>query len=344
MVAAVYRRPGVVEVEERPVPVPGVGEVLVEVDRCGICGSDIHMLRDGWGGKPGLIAGHEFTGTIAAIGDGVDGWEIGRHVVPGPQVRCGRCRRCREGRPSQCENRESGVADHVNGAFARYTVVAANALIDLPDGLSPRVAALAEPLAVAMHGITRSGIGAGDSAMVFGMGPIGALTLTALLLQGHGPVTAVEVSDTRKELAHRLGADWVVDPSELESFEMWEPERIAKRAVHVALECSGKKAAMEAGFQQLRRGGTLVLVGAGLEPPAFDPNRLLLNELTVTGAFIYDEGGFEAALSLLCRDDFPANVLIEDQEVTLDGLNDAMEGLATGRIAGKVMVRPTVSS
>src|SRR5271163_3312781 len=89
MPAAVYQRPGVVEVEDRPVPRPGPGQVLVEVDHCGICGSDIHLLFEGWAGKPGLIAGHEFTGTVASIGTGVTGWSPGDPVVGGPSPRCG---------------------------------------------------------------------------------------------------------------------------------------------------------------------------------------------------------------------------------------------------------------
>ena len=118
---------------------------------------------------------------------------------------------------------------------------------------------------------------------------------------------------------------------------------MAPDAVDVVLECSGKKAAMEAGFSQLRRGGTLVLVGAGIEPPTFDPNRLLLNELTVCGSFVYDAGGFEAALDLLASGAFDVDLLIDPTDVPLEGVGDALLGLASGSIAGKVMVRPGLS-
>jgi 2-desacetyl-2-hydroxyethyl bacteriochlorophyllide A dehydrogenase len=344
MPVAAYQRRGEVVVEERPVPQPGPGEVLVEVDHCGICGSDIHMLLEGWADKPGRVAGHEWTGAIVAIGEGVDAWAIGDQVVCGSSPKCGRCRRCLEGKPSQCEDREGSIADGFDGAFARYVLVREVSLLRLPDGLTPRQAALAEPMAVALHGINRSGVGVGDSVMIIGAGPIGALALAALKARGIGPITVVEPGEKRKQLARDLGADEVVDPSELETFPLWEPERIAQRAAHVVLECSGKKVAMEAGFQQLRRGGTLALVGAGVEPPTFDANRLLLNELQVVGSFIYDKDGFERALEMLALDGFPTDLLIEDDDIPLDRITDALVGLAEGRYAGKVMVVPRLSA
>ena len=155
MAAAVYQRRGEVMIEERPVPRPGSGQVLVEVGHCGICGSDIHMILDGWG-KPGVVEGHEWTGVVAAVGPDVDDWAPGDAVVGGPAARCGRCRRCLEGQPSQCEDRSRSMTEElaVDGAFAHYIVVDRRSLLPLPDGLSPRAAALAEPLAVALHGIT----------------------------------------------------------------------------------------------------------------------------------------------------------------------------------------------
>lgn len=344
MPAAVYQKPGVVTVEERPVPNAGPGQVLIEVDHCGICGSDIHMLRDGWAHKPGFIAGHEYSGVIVQLGEGVEGWAVGEDVVCGSSPKCGHCRRCLEGKPSQCENRAGPTMDHSDGAFARYALVRVTSLLRLPEGLSARHAALAEPLAVALHGITRSAIQPGDSAMVIGAGPIGALTIAVLRARGIRPITAVEPGEKRKQLARDLGADEVLDPGDLEIFPSWEPERIAEHAVHVVLECSGKKAAMEAGFHQLRRGGTLALVGAGIEHPTFDPNRFILNELTVCGSFVYDKDGFERALELLSSGDLPNERLIEPDDVPLDRISEAIEGLATGRIGGKVMVVPRLST
>jgi (R,R)-butanediol dehydrogenase/meso-butanediol dehydrogenase/diacetyl reductase len=339
MQSAIYRSPGDVGVEERPVPGPGPGEVLVEVSFCGICGSDLHIMIEGWG-KPGAVGGHEFTGIVAAVGAGVSTWAPGDVVVCGPSPRCGECRRCREGKPSQCERRSEPVDTNTGGAFARYVITDARSLLRLPAGLAPRVAALAEPLAVALHGITRSGIVPGDTSMVFGAGPIGALTIAALVAKGMGPVVVVEPGERRRRLAADLGAAEVLDPTELETYPRWEPERQSPHAVDVVFECSGKRAAMETGFFQLRRGGHLVLVGAGMEAPTFDPNRMILNELQVSGSFIYDADGFERALELLASGRLPVDVLIDPDDVPLERLGEAMQGLAEGRIAGKVMVVP----
>ncbi len=337
-----YQSPGVITVEERSVPRPGAEQVLVRIHNCGICGSDIHQLRDGWGFKPGTIAGHEWTGTVAAVGSNVAQWSVGERVVGGSSPKCGTCRRCREGKPSQCENRHSAITDNGDGAFAEYILVGMASLRRLPDGLSARHAALAEPLAVALHGITRSGVAPGDRVMVMGAGPIGALTVAALKAKGIVDITVVEPHAGRKELAQSLGAAEVVDPSELETFPAWEPEKLSSRAVHVVLECSGHKAAIEAGFHQLGRGGILVMVGAGIDHPNFDPNRMILNELTVTGSFVYDLNGFEHALELLASPSFPNDLLIDPTDVPLNGVAAALEELATGRIAGKVMVVPEV--
>jgi len=342
MAAAVYQSPGVITVEDRPVPKPGPGQLLVRVHHCGICGSDIHQLVDGWGFQPGGIAGHEWSGSIVALGEGVEQWVLGELVVGGSSPKCGTCRRCLEGKPSQCANRTGAITDESNGAFAEFILVGAAGVVRLPAGLSPRHAALAEPLAVALHGITRSGIAPGDTAMVFGAGPIGTLTTAALQTMGIDHITVVEPSLGRQTLALSIGATEVIDPDELEIFPAWEPEQLSARAVDVVFECSGHKEAIEAGFHQLRRGGVLVMVGAGIAHPTFDPNRMILNELEVRGSFIYDLGGFERALQLLASDTFPSERLIDPTDVALNGVGTALRALVDGRIAGKVMVVPEV--
>lgn len=338
MPVAIYTGPGRLAVEVRPTPRPGPGEVLVEVGHCGVCGTDLHLVLEGWG-TPGTIPGHEASGTVAAVGDGVTRWAVGDAVVAGPTTRCGTCEACRAGRPSLCADRSTPGRADPPGGFAGYLLLPEHQLLAVPDGLSARQAALTEPLAVALHAITRSAIAPGRTALVSGLGPIGALVLAALRAAGHD-VDVVEPGPARQQLAERLGARRVLHPDEVRTYSIAEPDAIDPDAVDVVFECSGHRTAMEAGLGRLVRGGTLVLVGNGIDPPRFDPNRILLNELTVTGSFVYDAGGFEAALDLLASGRLPLDELVEPDDVDLDGLLPAMRGLAEGRIARKVLVAP----
>jgi len=340
--AAVYRRRGVVEIEERPVPAIEPGRVLVEVSHCGVCGSDLHFTLEGWGTRD-TVEGHEYSGVIVAVGDGVEGWAVGHRIVCGASPKCGRCEGCLAGLPSQCSNRSGIVANVYDGAFARFVSLDARSLVAVPESLDLRTAALAEPLAVSLHAITRSGIRSGESAMIFGAGPIGALILSVLVAEGIGPVTVVEPGATRQRLARQLGADVVLSPEDLDTFSIVEPERLAEQAVAVVFECSGRRTAMEAGLSQLKRGGRLMLVGAGIDPPSFDPHRVILNELTVSGVFIYDADGFDRAIDWLDSGRLRTDLLIEPDDVPLDGMVVAMEEVVAGARPGKVMVVPRLT-
>jgi 2-desacetyl-2-hydroxyethyl bacteriochlorophyllide A dehydrogenase len=342
MRAAVYRGPLDVAIEERPVPTLGPHDVLLEVSHCGICGSDLHFVIEGWG-TPGSIEGHEYSGRVAAIGDAVTRWRVGDEVVGGPGLRCGTCEYCVAGRPSLCTGRNSfsdddAAADvHDDGAFAEFTLLHEDRLVPVPAGITLRQAALAEPLAVALHGLTQGGVQAGQRVLVTGCGPIGALSTAAALARGVREVVVSEPHPRRRELAERLGATAIM-PDELHEPDF--PSKTVADAFDVVLECSGHSAAMEAGLGQLKRAGTLVLVGAGMRRPKFDNNRILMNELVITGAFVYDDDGFDRALELLASPDFPTDALIEPDDVPLDDLVEAIQGLHEGDLAAKVMIVP----
>ncbi|MDQ1477503.1 MAG: hypothetical protein QOE62_2732, partial [Actinomycetota bacterium] len=158
MPAAVFMGLRDVAVENRPTPEPGPGDLILEVSHCGICGSDLHFLLE-WGGRAGVIEGHEYSGTVAAVGSDVDGWAVGDRAIGGPSPRCGRCEYCLAHRPSLCLERNSVGDDGGTwqGAFALYKSVHAAEALKVPDTLSLKHAALTEPLAVALHGITQAG-------------------------------------------------------------------------------------------------------------------------------------------------------------------------------------------
>jgi threonine dehydrogenase-like Zn-dependent dehydrogenase len=196
-------------------------------------------------------------------------------------------------------------------------------------------------LAVALHGLTRGGVAAGHRVLVTGAGPIGALSIAAARARGVAEVVVSEPHPRRRALAERLGAV-AVAPDELTTPSY--PGDEVDRPFDVALECSGHAVAMEAALGQLRRGGTLVLVGAGIKPPRFDPNRILLNELVITGAFVYDPDGFPRALELLASEGFPLDALVEVDDVPLEGLLEACERLGAGELPAKVLIAPNQGS
>ncbi len=342
MPAAVFMGLRDVTVEDRPTPVPGAGELLLEVSHCGICGSDLHFLLE-WGGRAGVIEGHEYSGTVAAVGPEVDGWTVGERAIGGPSPRCGKCEHCAAQRPSLCVERNSPAGDGSawQGAFAGYKVVRAAEALRVPDALSLKHAALTEPLAVALHGITQAG-GArpGTRWLVTGGGPIGFLSVAALKALGIDDIVVSEPKASRRALCEKLGAR-TVDPADLETPAM--PFETVAEPFDAALECSGNGRAQESALAQLKRGGTLVLVGAGMARPKFDPNRILLNELVITGAFVYDYDGFPRALEMLASGKLPNDLLVEQEDYPLNRLLDAAVGLHEGDLAAKAMIVPRIS-
>jgi 2-desacetyl-2-hydroxyethyl bacteriochlorophyllide A dehydrogenase len=336
MPAAVYVGDGRMAVQDLPVPVPGPGEVLVEVAQCGICGSDMHLVLEGYA-KPGTVLGHEWAGTVVATAADVSGWEPGARVVSNPTPGCGRCRPCRRGRPSVCLEREPPDYLSFGGAFCRYVVVRAERLLRIPDALSTRVAALTEPTAIAVHTVNLARVETDDRVLITGAGPVGLLTLSVLRAAGVTDITVSEPSPVRRARAAAIGAAAVVTPDSLTAPPLGRP---VEEPFAVAFECSGHAGAAEAALNQLDFAGTLLFVGTGREMPRVNHNRMIVLELTVLGAYNYDDDGFGPALELLASGALPTDLLIEPDDVPLSGVFDAMKRLADGELPGKVMVRP----
>lgn len=339
MPAAVYVGDGRVAVEEVPRPEPGPGEVLVEIAECGICGSDLHMVLERYA-KPGAILGHEWSGIVASAPSGSD-WSPGDRVVGNPTSGCGLCRPCRRGRPSVCLRRAAVDYFGYRGAFCQYMTVAADSLIRIPESLPTRVAALAEPMAIALHAVRLAGVGPDDRVLVTGAGPVGLLIIAVLRAQGISDITVSEPSTVRRRRALDVGATRVVTPDTLVEPPMGT--RVAEPYA-VILECSGHGSAVEAAIGQLDYAGTLVIVGTGFEPPRFNQNRLIIFELEIIGAYNYNEEGFQPAVDLLDSGGLPLESLIEPNDIPLSGVMDSMERLSRGEIPSKVMVQPGMSS
>ncbi len=339
MPAAVYLGEGRMEVQQLPVPVPGPDEVLIEVAACGICGTDLHLVLEQFA-RPGDVLGHEWAGTVVQGGGPGDMWEPGARIVSDPSPGCGRCRACTKGRPAVCLERAPADFSSWNGAFCRYRSVNAERLLRVPDTLSSRDAALAEPTAIAIHTVNLSGAGIDDRVLVTGAGPVGALTVAVLRARGVEDITVSEPSDVRRRHALACGASQVVDPAELEPAPMGRPVR---DAYSVVFECSGRASAAESALDQLDYAGVFVFVGTGSRMPRVNHNRIIVLEQTLIGAYNYDASGFGPALELLASGSLPLDVLIESEDVALDEIVPVMKRLAGGEIPGKVLVRPEVA-
>jgi 2-desacetyl-2-hydroxyethyl bacteriochlorophyllide A dehydrogenase len=339
MTASVYVGDGALEVQRVPVPEAGPGEVLVEVAHCGICGTDLHFVLERIA-RPGTILGHEWSGTVVGVGEGVAGWAPGARVVCGPEPGCGECRACRQGRPSVCLRRPP--VDHLSfrGAFARYVVVPAARLLTVPDALPSRVAALTEPTAVAIHAVTLSGVTPDDRVLVTGAGPVGLLVTAVLHAQGVRDITVSEPAPARQARALEVGASRVVAPDSLPSPVMGAP---VDEPFTVAFECSGRASAAETALDQLDFAGVCVFVGTGAEFPRLNHNRIIVLEVTIVGSYNYDADGFGPALDLLASGRLPVDALVEPVDVFLDELLPVMQRCAAGELAGKVMVRPALT-
>ena len=337
MPAAVYVGDGRLAVEEVPVPEPGPGELLVEISACGICGSDLHLVLEQYA-RPGAVLGHEWSGHVVA-GES-PGRGAGERVVFEPTPGCGHCRPCRRGRPSVCVQRPVSDMRDMRGAFAPYVTVPAANLLHVPDSLDMRVAALAEPTAIALHAIELADITVDDRVLVTGAGPVGLLIIATLRALGVTDISVSEPVDLRRDRALAVGAVAALTPDALVDPDIG---RTVERAYAAVFECSGRASAAEQALGQLDFAGTLVFVGTGAKPTRVNHNRMIVLELEAIGAFNYSAEGFGPAVDLLDTGTLPVDLLLEEGDVPLSGVMDAMDRLARGEIAAKVLVRPEVS-
>jgi threonine dehydrogenase-like Zn-dependent dehydrogenase len=276
------------EVIEMPAPEPEAGEVLLRVSACGICGSDLSSYKRGlFIGVPG----HEVAGVVEAVGTGVDGWRPGDAAVLKPSGGCGECDQCQAGDYHRCIESLTGSGTTRPGGYAELMAARAERLLRLPDGLAPEVACLAEPLSVAIHGIRRVGLKAGQDAIVLGLGSIGLLSVAGLLWLGAGRVYGVDPVDVRRELALGLGAEAV--------FARSSAARAAVDGAPLVLECSGRPEAIQQALDLALPGGRVVLLGIAVAEISLVPVFWITREITVTGSINSQFEDFEEALRLL---------------------------------------------
>jgi (R,R)-butanediol dehydrogenase / meso-butanediol dehydrogenase / diacetyl reductase len=338
--AAVFHGKQQFAVESMDDPVPEPDQVVVRVEYCGICGSDLHMADSDMFPVPpqGVVFGHEFAGEVVEVGSAVDRGRIGQKVAVVPYNFCGQCEYCRVGRISICQNATNVIGlGTLPGGLAEFVVAGDSMTVPLPDGVTTKAGALAEPVAVAHHGVALAGISAGQSALVVGCGPIGALTIEVLLASGVESLIASEPSSFRRGLASRLGAPVTVDPTAQDLGE--KVRRVAgPLGVDFVLECSGHPQAIAAALEVLRPGGTLMELGVGLEPVPIVPVMLVVREHIIRGAVGYSDY-FASSLKLLQEGAIDVEAVISAVR-PLEGVTQSFQELSAGADLCKVVIAP----
>jgi threonine 3-dehydrogenase len=275
-----------------PTPTCGDGEVLIRVDRTGICGTDLHIHRwDAWAQKTvpvPLVVGHEFVGEIAELGAGVDGLAVGDVVSGEGHLVCGHCRNCMSGRRHQCAHTRGVGVNHA-GAFAQFIVLPAGNVWRHRADIDRDVAALFDPIGNAVHTALRFDV-LGEDVLIAGAGPIGCIAAAVVRHAGARHVVVTDVNDQRLELARRMGATLAVNVATRSLAEV-QHELDLQEGFDVGLEMSGNPAALREMIANMCHGGKIAILGIPSEPGAIDWSQVVLKMLTLQG--IYGREMFE---------------------------------------------------
>lgn len=292
------------EMVDLPMPRPGPDEILVRIQACGICGSDVHGYDGGSGRRiPPIVMGHEAAGTVAALGTDVGSVREGDRVTFDSTVYCGACEFCRRGQMNLCDRRQVlGVSTpeyRRAGAFAEYLIVPDRIVHPLPANITFAEAAMVEPLAVAVHAVSLANVTENDTALVVGAGMIGLLVLQALRAAKCSRIYVADIDDTRLELARKLGATAVINVKTADASA--EIRRVTGDAgVDIALEAVGSSATIKTAVESVRKGGTVILIG-NIAPTAEIPLQAVVSRQIRLQGSAASSGEYPQCIEMLSR-------------------------------------------
>jgi (R,R)-butanediol dehydrogenase/meso-butanediol dehydrogenase/diacetyl reductase len=319
-------------VETLPDPSPGNHEVVVEVCRCGICGSDLHLTEDAiFGVPPDVVLGHEYAGRVADVGRDVDRRLIGEHVAVFPVHGCGHCATCLAGNPTWCSKfRFDG------GGYGQYSLAEPHQLVRLPRTLSLADGALVEPMAVSLHGVKLAQPQPGARVLIVGAGPIGLAAAYWSRRLGAGRIAVTAGSSRRAALALTLGAHVFVDPADASPAAV---EAALGGPPDIVYECVGKPGLIQRCIEYCRPRGTIVVLGLCTPPDTIMPFPLVVKELKIQASAFYEVRDFELAADVLDREGDAPRAMVTDL-VGLDAMPAAFEALRQRSTQCKVLVDP----
>lgn len=333
MKQATMTAPGHIEITEVPRPQPRRGHVLLRIARIGICGSDIHVNHGThpYTGYP-VIQGHEVSGTVAALGDGVTGFPVGETVTLTPQMVCGECHACRHGIYNVCETlRVMGF--QTDGAAREYFEIPAWNVLPVPTTMSLDTAAMVEPVAVAVHALNQGGGAVDRNVLVLGAGTIGNLVAQVARASGAKGVMITDMQDYKLEQARACGFDAVVNSRDRD-VRQEAPRHFGPDRADLILECAGVAATLSEAIESARKGTTIVVVGVHGEKPPVNVGFIQDRELRLVGSAMYRKEDFEQAIDVISAGAMRLEPLITHR-FTLDEYSAAYQ--AIDRSEGRYM-------
>ena len=334
MTTAVLYAPRDLRIEQRPVPTPSDGEVLVRILSVGVCGTDVHYYEHGRIGdfvvRSPLVLGHESSGQIVEVGKGVSPARVGERVAIEPGAPCGRCDECRSGRYNLCPNIRFHGTPPVDGTLSEFVTVKSELAFAVPDEISDNAAALLEPLSVGIWANRKAGTQLGTSLLIAGAGPIGLVTTKVAHAMGVNRIVVTDVNRNRLSAALASGATEIAVAGS---------DDIAGE-FDAFIDCSGSSAAIYAGVRSVRPAGSVVLVGMGADELRLSLGVIQRRELLITGTFRY-ANTWPTAIALVAS----GRVVLDDLVTGEYGLANVEQALTAGRDPHsiKAVVRPAIS-
>ncbi|AXF55262.1 2,3-butanediol dehydrogenase [Salicibibacter kimchii] len=348
MKAAVIYGEKELKVQDIDVPEVTDGKVKVKVEWAGICGSDLHIYHHGAilsdeehplsGRKPPVVLGHEFAGTVTEIGKNVFNVAVGDNVAIEPLLYCGTCEMCKKGNYHICEISNTGsLGVNDDGGFAEYVVTDAYHIYKLPQNVTLEEGALIEPMSVAHHAVKRSGLKVGQSAAIFGAGPIGLLTLLSAEAAGASETFVIDVSQERLDKAKEMGATYTINPTHEDAVD--KIMQITGKGVDVAYEAAGAQPTFVSAIQSLKRAGTITVVAVFGNEITFDSNIMFGKEASMQWSAAYPNS-FSEVINLISSGKLDVKQVITKRIKLDDIVKDGLDLLAEDKSQAKILVSP----
>jgi 2-desacetyl-2-hydroxyethyl bacteriochlorophyllide A dehydrogenase len=319
---------------DAPMPKAAPGQVVIKVHDCGICGSDLHAVQLG-NIRADSIIGHEFSGEIHEVGAGVVGFRTGERVASLPWITCGECESCARGEGYHCARRKVLGLGQLAGGCAEYVACGERSLLKLPANVSSREGALVEPLSVGLHGVNRSGVKPGMGCVVMGAGPIGLSAIIWCKAKGANPIVVSELAPGRADLAMKLGATEVVNPTIHKPGDRMRA--LTGRPPELVFECIGVKSTLSAAIDIVATHGRVVVIGVCQEPDSIVPVKCMMKEVAIDFVMGYTKGEFEETIEALATGKIDAEPMITDV-IGVDEVPAMFDALRSPGTRAKVLV------